>query len=56
MEPTVKIEMSVNEVNTILRVLSKHPFEEVFSLIQKIKSQGEQQLAQITAPAPQKEA
>lgn len=40
----IKLELDVNEVNTILRVLSKHPFEEVFQLIGKIKQQGEPQV------------
>ena len=41
----IKIELTVEEANTVLRVLGKHPFEEVVSLIQKIKSQGEPQVA-----------
>ena len=30
-------------MNTVLRVLGKHPFEEVVNLIGKIKSQGDPQ-------------
>ena len=44
----LKIELEVNEVNTILRVLGKHPFDEVVSLISKIKQQGEAQIAEQT--------
>jgi hypothetical protein len=47
----IKIELSVDEANTILRVLSKHPFEEVAALINKIKQQGEPQVAAMEAEA-----
>lgn len=43
----IKLELSIDEANTILRVLGKHPFEEVVSLINKIKAQGEPQVAAI---------
>ena len=42
----LKLELEVEEINTILRVLGKHPFDEVVSLISKIKQQGEAQLAE----------
>ena len=41
----LKLELEVNEVNTILRVLGRHPFDEVVSLIAKIKTQGDEQIA-----------
>ena len=41
----IKFELTVEEANMILRVLGKHPFEEVVSLINKIKQQGEPQVA-----------
>jgi hypothetical protein len=50
---TIKLELSVEECNTILRVLGKHPFEEVVTLINNIKQQGEPQVA---AMAPKEEA
>jgi hypothetical protein len=40
----IKLELTVDEANMILRVLGKHPFEEVVSVIQKIKQQGEPQV------------
>ena len=40
----IKLELSVDECNMILRVLGKHPFEEVVAVINKIKSQGEPQV------------
>lgn len=43
----IKLELSVEEVNVILRCLGKHPFEEVVSLISKIKSQGDPQVAEL---------
>ncbi len=39
----IKLELTVAEVNTILRVLGKHPFDEVVSLISNIKQQGDPQ-------------
>ena len=50
----IKLELSIDEVNMILRVLGKHPFEEVVSLIGKIKAQGEPQVQAMEA-AKQKE-
>ena len=40
----IKLELSIDECNMILRVLGKHPFEEVVSVINKIKQQGEPQV------------
>ena len=47
----LKFELTVDEANTILRVLGKHPFEEVVTLISKIKQQGEPQVAALEAEA-----
>jgi hypothetical protein len=47
----IKLELEINEVNSILAVLGKHPFEEVVALIQKIKVQGDPQAEAITAAA-----
>jgi hypothetical protein len=41
----IKLELTVDECNMILRVLGKHPFEEVVAVINKIKAQGEPQVA-----------
>lgn len=50
----IKLELNPSEVNTILRVLGKHPFDEVVALILKIKQQGDAQMDQIrAAEAPQ---
>lgn len=46
----IKLELSIAEVNTILRVLGKHPFDEVVALISNIKKQGDPQ-AQAIADA-----
>jgi len=43
----IKLELSIEEVNMILRVLGKHPFEEVVAVIQKIKQQGDPQVEEI---------
>ena len=46
-ENLLSIELTVAEVNVILRSLGKHPFEEIAALIQKIKQQGELHLAEM---------
>ena len=53
----IKLELSIDEVNMVLRVLGKHPFEEVVALVTKIKQQGDPQVdaivqAQQAAQAP----
>ena len=48
----INLELTVAEVNVILRSLGKHPFEEIAALIQKIKAQGEAQLAELQAATP----
>jgi hypothetical protein len=50
MEQTIKLELTVSEVNTILASLGKHPFVEIANLIGKIKNQGDSQLAAAQAP------
>jgi hypothetical protein len=49
----IKLELTVEEANTVLRVLGKHPFEEVVSLINKIKQQGEPQVAAMAEEKPE---
>jgi hypothetical protein len=52
MEDTIiNLELSVGEINTVLRSLGKHPFDEIAALIAKIKAQGEAQLAELQAQA-----
>jgi hypothetical protein len=48
----IKLELTIDEVNTILRTLGKHPFEEVVLLINKIKQQGEPQVAELAKQQP----
>ena len=43
----IKLDLTVDEVNAILRSLGKHPFEEIATLINKIKEQGEPQVAEM---------
>lgn len=47
----IKLELTVDECNMILRTLGKHPFEEVVALVNKIKAQGEPQVVAMTAAA-----
>ena len=49
----IKLELEINEVNAILRVLGKHPFDEVVALIQKIKQQGDPQVVAETPAQPE---
>jgi hypothetical protein len=49
MNDIIKLELTIDECNTILRVLGKHPFEEVVALISKVKQQGEPQVAALEA-------
>jgi hypothetical protein len=52
----IKLELSVEEINMILRTLGKHPFEEVVLLINKIKQQGEPQVAEMVKQQQSQEA
>lgn len=46
MEQIIKLELTVQEVNSILASLGKHPFDQIAALIGKIKQQGDAQLTQ----------
>lgn len=46
-EVNVNLTLTINEVNTILRSLGKHPFDEISALIQKIKLQGESEIEKL---------
>lgn len=47
----IKLDLTIDEVNMILRVLGKHPFEEVVALVSKIKQQGDPQVEEIIKQA-----
>ena len=47
----IKLELSIDEVNMILRVLGKHPFDEVVALVSKIKGQGDPQVDELIKQA-----
>lgn len=47
----IKLEFTVEEVNMILRVLGKHPFDEVVAMISKIKQQGDPQAEALATAA-----
>jgi hypothetical protein len=47
----IKLELTVDEVNVILRSLGKHPFDEIAQLIVKIKQQGDPQAVAASAEA-----
>ena len=48
----IKLDLTVEEVNMVLRSLGKHPFDEIAALVIKIKNQGEAQIAEQQAAAP----
>jgi hypothetical protein len=52
-ELVIKIELSVAEVNAVLRALGARPYEEVASVIAKVKQQGDVQVAAYAANNPQ---
>ena len=39
----MKLELNINEINTILACLGRAPYEAVFELIEKIRSQAKEQ-------------
>jgi hypothetical protein len=51
-QPTIKLELSIDEVNTILASLGKHPFENIFGLVNKIQQQAIPQVPKTPAEAP----
>ena len=48
-EPTIKLELSIEEVNLILEALGDQPFKAVFALVGRLQSQARQQLGDATA-------
>jgi len=44
MDQTIKLELTIEEINTVLRSLGQHPFEQIAALISKIRDQGEAQV------------
>jgi hypothetical protein len=52
----IKLELTIDEVNNILRSLGKHPFEEISALILKIQSQGNPQADAIIAALKEAQA
>lgn len=45
-ESLIELKLTQDEVNFILLILAKKPYEEVFELIHKIREQSMSQLAQ----------
>jgi len=39
----MKLNLSINEINTILACLGRAPYEAVFDLVEKIRSQAKEQ-------------
>jgi hypothetical protein len=48
----MKLELSLQEINTVLTGLGRLPYEAVFELVDKIKNQATPQLNQPANPAP----
>lgn len=49
----ITLELTINETNTILASLGKHPFDEIAALINKIQTQGSAQIAAMAAAQPE---
>jgi hypothetical protein len=47
----IKLELTLDEANSILASLGKHPFDQIAALINKIQSQAIPQLPKPEAPA-----
>lgn len=47
----LNVKLTVTEVNYILIVLGKQPFDEVYTLISKLKVQGDSQLKDLVESA-----
>lgn len=43
---SVKLELTLNEINTIMHALGQLPYASVFELVTKIREQAQAQLAQ----------
>jgi CHASE3 domain sensor protein len=50
-QQTIKLELTIDEVNAILASLGKHPFESIFQLVNKIQQQGSAQVQAAEAAA-----
>lgn len=46
MNQEIVLKLTVAEVNTVLAALSKLPFEQVYTVIEKVKAQGQAQIDQ----------
>jgi hypothetical protein len=55
-EPTIKFELSIDEVNLILEALGEQPFKTVFALVARLQNQARGQLAEGAAAAAPPEA
>lgn len=49
--PDLNLTLTLNEINTILASLGKHPFDEIAVLVSKIRSQGEAQIKELQTSA-----
>lgn len=49
-EVVIRLELTIDQVNLVLKCLSKQPYEDVAPLINTITSQGEQQIAAMQSP------
>ncbi|MFN9619405.1 MAG: hypothetical protein ACK55X_06820 [Synechococcaceae cyanobacterium] len=48
-DQTIKLELSIQEVNLILEALGDQPFKAVFALVSRLQSQARSQLGEGTA-------
>ena len=43
----IKIELTLDDVNTILFALAERPYKDVFTIIEKVKAQAEPQVDKV---------
>ena len=54
-EQTIKLELTISEVNLVLEALGEQPFKEVFALVARLQAQARSQLGEVansTSPTP----
>lgn len=56
MDNNIKLELNINEVNTLLASLAKQPYEVSADLINKIRVQATPQVQQVQQAKPQEQA
>lgn len=55
--PTIQLNLTLDEINTVLEALGQQPYSRVYQLIGNIQQQAQQQLQEASArPGPQEQS